>query len=490
MLALVCLINHCILLRYCLLPFFFPRKTKHTGFTIRLNFDFVFSDSDISTSLEQNDSEMIDLSVAVKTIASENKMHSDHIDRPITSNLNKEYSHSDECIAENASGHTTEFSPNNIASRPSRLTYPFAKQKTKSSPNLLNEPITEENESEFEDSPRNSPHLQRRASQRRRQFHSCRLSSPIHSRRSSYSSSDDDDNHILLEKTRLLSYPPISSVTNSQSGQSTNVNQVGNTNTTNTTNNTYHDLNEKMLSLIIDDLEQNILSSKVFHPSVNLKLNNMMNSAYGRHLSDTNLTTYSMQLQLALAREKLKSISSISPIHQYRSKKCSSDTNLVKRFGKKKQHLILSSEFFKTKEMIFKYLKRGVRSNNKSSSSLSLSAPIAEEDTSVTGGDTAPQLSKSPKPNENRSDTFSNIQGVDHQENTHQPPSKCDSRSSVKYYPLSSTQAVVQNVENNAITLQTEAKTATNIGEICHLQQGKQMFAPAVATGSVCCSLF
>lgn len=293
---------------------------------------------------------------------------------PIVNDLTKEHSKSDECLNENSSSYTEfQLAP---APRSHRLTYPLFGM-TKSSPNLLNE-ITEEQESELDESPRGSPLLQRRPSQRRRTYHNCRLS-PIHSRRSSCSSSDDDDMYMLSDKRRL-SGQHLTSVTvtrnTSQSGNNTN---SGHNKTTESskrnaphTDDTINEniLNEKMMSLFHSDLENNKNIENLLLPEVNLKLSGIAKYTYGRHFSDTNLTSYSMQLQLALAKgHNFKN-------GKYHSSKCSSDTNLVSTLCKKTSHVLLS-DFLRTKDF-FKSSKRG-RNSSKNSSSLSLSSPIEEE---------------------------------------------------------------------------------------------------------------
>lgn len=414
-----------------------------------------------------------------------------------TTDLTSEHSHSDERLNEssNNSEDDNEFVTKPLASRSNRMSYPFpSRSKSKSSPNLpsISEPITEE-ESEFEDSPRNSPHGGKKMATRRTTISSttCRLS-PILSRRSSYSSSDDDDSHLLL-----LSRP-----------NSTHAHVVTSNKTTTTTKGTSEskestdsslkrkckatsteDLNAKMLSLLLDDL--NNLTPKA---TANVTLKNLVNNAYGRHLSDTNLTTYSMHLQLALAAEKLKTYSTTH--HQSKS---NSDTNLVKKFYKKKHHTV-SADIFKTKEMIFKYLKR-TKSRNKAVSPISLSATIQEED---------PVISTTPPQRDDTSfsDTFSDIQ--EHfsefdNEVFSSPLQKSESRSSVKYYPQTANEVVSGWTTEKSNDTKTEARIYEDVSIATKIQttDTKQADRPklssipvvkaysnvVVAEGSVCCSL-
>ena len=273
--------------------------------------------------------------------------------------MTNELSHSDEGLSDaddtvGGSG-TGEFKIKPLSGRSNRLSYPFpSRNKSQSSPSLLpiNEPITEENESENEDESIKSRHMpnHKRIAMRRNTFSNsgngtptaCRLS-PIHSRRSSYSSSDDDDSHKILSHS--TSSPPLvqtanNSSSNQQQKQSdtnsnnsnsrssaiesplmqNNINtsaterlglsydkftktRVDNSNTNKGPSKatSMDNLSAKMLSLLMEDLEQ--VSKKT---SSDVMLRNLVNNAYGRHLSDTNLTTYSMQLQMALATEKMK----------------------------------------------------------------------------------------------------------------------------------------------------------------------------------------
>ena len=352
---------------------------------------------------------------------------------PTTSDLTNELSHSDEGLSDAddtvAGSGTGEFKIKPLSGRSNRLSYPFpSRNKSQSSPSLLpiNEPITEENESENEDEgikPRHMPNHKRFT--RRNTFSNsvngtpttCRLS-PIHSRRSSYSSSDDDDSHKILSHS--TSSPPLVQTSNNSTSNQQQKQSDTNTNNSNSRNSAIdspllqnnintsaterlglsslsHDkftktpdnsninngpskatsmdnLSAKMLSLLMEDLEQ--VSKKT---SSNVMLRNLVNNAYGRHLSDTNLTTYSMQLQMALATEKMKK----SSIHQKHQSKSSSDTNLIQRFCcKKQQQSIVPADLFKTKEMIFKYLKRTHhRCTVGMNKSVSLAATIQEEDT-------------------------------------------------------------------------------------------------------------
>ena len=296
-------------------------------------------------------------------------------------------SHSDESLNDNAGENkSTSFVRKPITNRTNRMSYPFP-SRNKSLPSLLpvaDEPITEENESENEES---SPHIHKKPAPRRHpNFNqsSCRLS-PIHSRRSSYSSSDDDD-HFLTRDKKILSHSASTPSNISSSGgggedgsksDNTSDNTSVFTEKSNATT-SMDNINAKMLSLLLDDLEQisarNSSNSKVM-------LKNLVNNAYGRHLSDTNLTTYSLQLQLVLATEKLKSLQSTTTQQKqqrHHQSKSNSDTNLIKKFCKKQNHII-SADIFKTKEMIFKYLKR-TKNGSKSVSPISLSDTIHEED--------------------------------------------------------------------------------------------------------------
>jgi len=330
-------------------------------------------------------------------------------DYPFTNDLTKEQSQSDEYLAESTSYdlNSDEFQSHTLPAR-SRLSYPptlYSNKKTKSTPNLLNG-ITEENESELEDSPRTSPILQRRSSQRRRKYHTCRLS-PIHSRRSSCSSSDDDEMHMLAERRRI-SGQLFASLANSQSTTGNSSNQKsGNGEDNSKEGNNDADilsnldlfnedsLSKKISSFFDSEEKHNLMNLLV--PTLNLKLGSY-STAYGRHLSDTNLTSYSKQLQLALAKGTLKhggsngNISSLSTnqtsvnnkTHHVQTK-CSSDTNLLSSICKKKNNILFtSSDFFKTKDLFAKYIKlrhNTTRNSSKNSSNLSLSSPIEEEPT-------------------------------------------------------------------------------------------------------------
>lgn len=305
----------------------------------------------------------------------------------------------------------------------------------------------------------------------------CRLS-PIHSRRSSYSSSDDDDpSHILMGK-KILSHSASSpssvptgsnntdNTTNSNNCENNSSNNSSsktsssdtmddksadsthtvpsvendiitdspshetpyfsnttqnkftkllnnNNNSSNTKTTSTDNLNTKMLSLIMEDLQQ--ISSKKKSPSVMLK--NLLNNAYGRHLSDTNLTTYSMQLQMALAAEKMKTTKSSTTTLQHYQKqqrnKSNSDTNLVKKFCNKKQQQQQNGigDLFNTKEMIFKYLKRTHRPGG-GTKSVSLSATIQEEDPIVSQHQTFGALTNTTSEAAPVSRTFSDIQMI------------------------------------------------------------------------------
>ena len=348
--------------------------------------------------------------------------------------MTNELSHSDEGLSDAddtvvGSG-TGEFKIKPLSGRSNRLSYPFpSRNKSQSSPSLLpiNEPITEENESENEDESIKSRHMpnHKRIAMRRNTFSNsgngtptaCRLS-PIHSRRSSYSSSDDDDSHKILSHS--TSSPPLVQTANNSSSNQQQKQSDTNSNNSNSRSSAIEsplmqnnintsaterlglsydkftktgldnsntnkgpskatsmdNLSAKMLSLLMEDLEQ--VSKKT---SSNVMLRNLVNNAYGRHLSDTNLTTYSMQLQMALATEKMKKAP--SSIHHKQQSKSSSDTNLIQRFCRKKQQQsIVPADLFETKEMIFKYLKRTHhRCTGGMNKSVSLAATIQEEDT-------------------------------------------------------------------------------------------------------------
>ena len=206
--------------------------------------------------------------------------------------------------------YATELAPRslNIAPRTHRLTYPNSLMKTTSStPNLLNE-ISEENESDFEDSPRNSPKNIRRNQRRQRKYDKkrpgCRLS-PIHSRRSSCSSSDDEDLQkldrrlniqVAISAARMLPNVPENS-----GGKDSGSNENGSYKTKSL------DLLEKFLEGEKEN-NPNILNlfdsqNKLFVTSVNGRV---------RNLSDTNLVSYQARYQLPLLKDM----------------KCRSDTNL------------------------------------------------------------------------------------------------------------------------------------------------------------------
>ena len=249
------------------------------------------------------------------------------------------------------SSYDVEFQIKPLQPRTHRLTYPmYTKQATKSSPNLLNE-ISEELQSENEESPRSSP-LQRRASQRRRQYHACRLS-PIHSRRSSCSSSDDEEMHLLTERRRRSGLGQMQTVQTSFQSLNTNTNNTTGTSTGKQNQMCSQQMDEKM------DFENFFLSS------LNSNLSKHSQVSYGRHLSDTNLTSHYLQLQLAiLNRQKHKMV------------KSSSDTNLASTISHDPHNLLLTSHFVKNKDLFIKSLKRG---KNGSINGSSLSSPIEEE---------------------------------------------------------------------------------------------------------------
>ncbi len=209
-------------------------------------------------------------------------------------------------LTEDSSAYTTEFAPRslNIAPRSHRMTYPNSLMKTTlSSPNLLNE-ISEENESDFEDSPKASPRNSRRPLRRSQQKYDkkrtgCRLS-PIHSRRSSCSSSDDEELqkfdrrlNIQVDVTRILPHVPENSGGDKEQGSK--------------------DCNEgkKNTSILFGDEKENNLN---FLNLANLPQKIYVTSVNGRvrNLSDTNLMMYQAKYGFALLK----------------ATKCRSDTSL------------------------------------------------------------------------------------------------------------------------------------------------------------------
>lgn len=325
---------------------------------------FSFSDSPCEgcATSSHHITESEDMEDAIKTLVAETESLDEPI--PFTNYLTREQSQSDECLTDSSASSLQDFQLHSLQPRAQRKTYPsvsFSKQKTKSTPNLLNE-ISEEHESELEDSPRTSPLLQRRSSQRRTKYHTCRLS-PIHSRRSSCSSSDDDEMHMLVEKLRL-SQQKLAQAANNQSGS-----QPSDKNTSD--NNSSDNSNKRNTTppLVNGDTISDKNLANLLLPALTLKLASLGNYTHGKHLSDTNLTSYSEQLLLALSKGSFKA-GKLQPT------KCSSDTNLVSTLFKKKQYL--SQDLLKTKELFVKYFKRGWKPG-KTASSLSLSSPIEEE---------------------------------------------------------------------------------------------------------------
>ena len=229
---------------------------------------------------------------------------------------------SDPVVNENSVTYTTEMAPRslNIAPRSHRLTYPTGLIKaTTSSPNLLNE-ISEENESDFDDSPRNSPKAFRRQQRRQGKYekkrHGCRLS-PIPSRRSSYSSSDDEEFQKLdrrlniqaaLSAARTLPNVPENSGDKETTGERNGCLESGKAKT--------FDLLERFFESAEKEHSGNHLNAfdgpnKLFVTSVNGRV---------RNLSDTNLVSYQAQYRLPIIADM----------------KCSSDTNLaISGYGRK-----------------------------------------------------------------------------------------------------------------------------------------------------------
>jgi len=228
---------------------------------------------------------------------------------------------SDPVVNEDSVTYTTEMAPRsfNIAPRTHRLTYPTGLIKaTTSSPNLLNE-ISEENESDFDDSPRNSPKTFRRQQRRQRKYenkrHGCRLS-PIPSRRSSYSSSDDEEFQKLdrrlniqaaLSAARTLPNVPENSGDKETTGERNGCLELGKAKA--------FDLLERFFESEKEHSGNHLSAfdgpNKLFVTSVNGRV---------RNLSDTNLVSYQAQYRLPIIADM----------------KCSSDTNLaISGYGKK-----------------------------------------------------------------------------------------------------------------------------------------------------------
>merc|ERR1719494_889857 len=291
-------------------------------------------------------------------------------DTSVKGNIYEQMSQSDECLAENSAAYSTEFQVRPVAIQPRamRLTYPSAQytKKAKSTPNLLNE-ISEEHESEIDDSPRGSPILQRRASQRRRKY-GCRLS-PIHSRRSSYSSSDDEEMQMFAEKHRLSSGTNISLPLRQSGTGSQGPEKSSNSGVSGSYQNSGSSIKHDIMALLQGSDKENNKNIANLLPAVSMKLSSIVHhQSYGRHFSDTNLTSYSAALRIALANSTT----------QHQQTKCSSDTNLVFAI-KGNRDLSLSQDFVKSKDL-FKYGKRS-KNTSKNTSSLSLSSTIEEEPT-------------------------------------------------------------------------------------------------------------
>ncbi|XP_004208678.2 SNF-related serine/threonine-protein kinase [Hydra vulgaris] len=268
------------------------------------------------------------------------------INYPITNDLTREHSQSDECLVSESS-HDDEFQIKPLQPRTQRLTYPssiYTKQNTKSSSNLLNE-ISEEHHS-ADESPRSSP-LQRRASQRRRQYHACRLS-PIHSRRSSCSSSDDEELHLLTERRR-------------RSGLGLQTLQTSFQSLNTFTQNTSGNCIGKQNFICSQQMDKKTDLENFFLSSLNSNLSKQRTS-YGRYLSDTNLTSRYLQLHLAILNKK-----------KDKMVKSSSDTNLSSTVLQDPHNIFLTSQFIKNKDLFLKGIKRS------SINSSSFSSPIEEE---------------------------------------------------------------------------------------------------------------
>eukprot|EP00794_Sanderia_malayensis_P018867 gene18867-20767_t len=229
----------------------------------------------------------------------------------------------DSDINEDNVAYTTEFAPRslNITPRSHRMTYPNSLMKpTLSSPNLLLNEISEENESDFEDSPRNSPIGSRRSLRRQHKYNKkrtgCRLS-PIHSRRSSCSSSDDEDLQkldrrlniqVALQTTgRVLPHLPESSGGDKEHGSEQDNCNNGKKN---------------CLTLFEDDKENLINFANIPYKIYVTSLNGRV-----RNLSDTDLVLYQARYGFTICKNT----------------KCRSDTNLASSsVGKKSRNQFVS----------------------------------------------------------------------------------------------------------------------------------------------------
>ena len=284
---------------------------------------------------------------------------------------------SDPVVNENNVIYTTEMAPRslNIAPRAHRLTYPASLIKaTTSSPNLLNE-ICEENESDFDDSPRNSPRAFRRQQRRQRKYDKkrpgCRLS-PIHSRRSSCSSSDDEEFQKLdrrlniqtaISAARILPNVPENSGDRENTGEKNGCHESGKAKS--------FDLFERFFETE-KETTTNCLNAfdgpnKLFVTSVSGRV---------RNLSDTNLVSYQARYRLPI----------------FKHVKCSSDTNLAISVNGKKA-LIQRPDVIK---LSLKQHPFGLCN----SPTLSSASPIEEENPSDLSPDASP--STEPKHGFNR----------------------------------------------------------------------------------------
>ena len=273
---------------------------------------------------------------------------------------------SDPVVNENNVTYTTEMAPRslNIAPRSHRLTYPTSLMKTTaSSPNLLNE-ICEENESDFEESPRNSPNGFRRQPRRQRKYdkkrHGCRLS-PIHSRRSSCSSSDDEELQKLdrrlniqaaISAARILPNVPENSGDKESSGEKNGCDETGKGKSLDLLERFFEAENNANLLNLLD------APSKLFVNSVTGRV---------RNLSDTNLVSYQARYRLPILKDM----------------KCSrSDTNLAITVNGKKA-LIQRPDVMK---LSLKQHPFGLCN----SPTLSSASPIEEENPSDISPDASP----------------------------------------------------------------------------------------------------
>ena len=300
-----------------------------------------------------------------------------------TGDTHLEVTHSSEDLNENNATFSTEFAPrsHSLQPRSHRMTYPTTLlKKTLSSPNLLNE-ISEEHESDIEESPRNSPKASRKSPGRRRKYdpkrHGCRLS-PIHSRRSSCSSSDDDEMQMLERRVS------ISSVISSGRGLHGCNGQSDSSSKGSSSGGKHAVLSE----LDSPDKENNMnLGNLTFIPK---KIFVASRDARIRNFSDSNLVTYNAQYRYAIL--------------QNTKTKCSSDTNLMFSFNKKKA-LPLSPDVLKVNDL-FKLPKR-LSFTRTSSSKLPPSSRIDEESPTDISPDTSPVMEhsrlpcSSDQPNEN-----------------------------------------------------------------------------------------